>query len=216
MKVLVVGASRGSGAAMVRELVTAGHDVTGLARSAPTEPVAGADYVRGDVMDADALGKAVAGQDAVVVALGISDNPIGVRLRRRASTPLDVRSAGTREVVRAMRETGVRRLLVQTTYGIGDTYARLSPMLKLFFSAVIRPQVDDSERQEGVVRGSGLDWTILRPVALHDGEASTAATVRSDDSVVGMRVSRSQVARAAAGVLDGDATLGKVLSVSSA
>ena len=61
---------------------------------------------------------------------------------------------------------------------------------------------------------SMLHWGVL--VALHDGEASTAATVRSDDSVVGMRVSRSQVARVAAGVLDDDATLGKVLSVSSA
>ena len=216
MKVLVVGASRGSGAAMVRELVTAGHDVTGLARSAPAEPVGGAAYVHADVLDAEALGKAVAGQDAVVVALGISDNPIGVRLRRRASTPLDVRSAGTREVVRAMRETGVRRLLVQTTYGIGDTYAHLSPTLKLFFSAVIRPQVDDSERQEAIVRGSGLDWTIVRPVALHDGDATAVATVRTDDTVVGMRVARSQVARVVADALDDEATLGQVLSVSTA
>jgi uncharacterized protein YbjT (DUF2867 family) len=215
MRVLVVGASRGSGAAMVRELVATGHDVTGLARSAPSEPVAGADYVRADVMDADALGKAVAGHDAVVVALGISDNPIGVRLLRRASTPLDVRSAGTRRVVDAMRETGVRRLLVQTTYGVGETYARLSPMLKVFFSAVIRPQVDDSERQEALVRESGLDWTIVRPVALHDRDEQQPATVRTDDTVVGMRVARRQVARVVATVLDDSGTVGTVLSVSA-
>lgn len=215
MTVLVVGASRGSGAAMVRELTAAGHDVTAFARTDPAEPVPGVAQVRGDVQDADTLSKAVVGQDAVVVTLGISDNPVGVRLRRRASTPLDVRSAGTAAVVEAMRETGVRRLVVQSTYGIGDTYARLSPMLKAFFSLVIRPQVDDSERQEGVVRGSGLDWTILRPVALHDGVDPEPATVRVDDTVVGMRVSRQQVARAAVSALDDSTTLGRTLSISS-
>lgn len=127
MRVLVVGASRGSGAATVRELVSCGHEVTGFARSAPVQAVPGADYVAGDVMDAEALGTVVVGQDAVVVTLGISDNPISVRLFRRASTPLDVRSVGTARVVQAMQETGVGRLVVQSTYGIGDTYERLSP-----------------------------------------------------------------------------------------
>ncbi len=215
MKVLVVGASRGSGAAMVRELAGAGHEVTALARSVPEKPEADVDHVRGDVLDPEALGKAVVGQDAVVVTLGISDNPIGVRLRKRASTPLDVRSAGTAAVVGAMRETGVRRLVVQSTYGIGDTYARLSPTLKVFFSLVIRPQVDDSERQEAVVRGSGLDWTILRPVALHDGPADQPTVVRDDDTVVSMRVSRNQVARAAVTVVAERATVGRTLSISS-
>lgn len=125
MDVLVVGASRGSGAAVVRELATGGHAVTAYARSAPERPVDGARYLAGDVMDTEALAKAMVGQDAVVVALGISDNPIGVRVLRRAGTPLDVRSAGTARVIDAMADAGVRRLVVQTTYGIGDTYARL-------------------------------------------------------------------------------------------
>ncbi|MGC1208879.1 MAG: NAD(P)-binding oxidoreductase [Ornithinimicrobium sp.] len=214
MLVLVVGASRGTGAAMVRELVSAGHGVTGFARSAPVDPVPGATYVAGDVMDAESIGKAVAGQAAVIVALGISDHPIAVRLLRRASTPLDVRSAGTGVVVQAMQESGVRRLVVQSTYGVGDTYARLSPMLKFVFSAVLRPQVDDSARQESVVTRSGLDWTILRPVALHDGEAEHPVTVRTDDTVVGMRVARRQVAQVAASALGDSATISQVLSVS--
>ncbi len=111
MRVLVVGASRGSGAAAVQELAKAGHFVTAFARSAAPERNDGnVQHVAGDVMDPDALGKAMVGQDAVVVALGISDNPITVRLLRRASTPLDVRSRGTAQVVDAMRAAGVRRL----------------------------------------------------------------------------------------------------------
>lgn len=56
-----------------------------------------------------------------MVTLGIPDNPFRVRLTRRASSALDVRSAGTANVVRAMADTGVRRLVVQSTYGIGET-----------------------------------------------------------------------------------------------
>ena len=123
MNVLVVGASRGSGAAAVRALAQAGHLVTAYARSAPVETDSDAvRYVAGDVLDDDALAKAMVGQDAVVVALGISDNPLKVLLLRRASTPLDVRSRGTAKVIDAMRAAGVRRLIVQSTYGIGETY----------------------------------------------------------------------------------------------
>ena len=107
MRVLVVGASRGTGAELVDELARRGHVVTAFSRRA------GGDdprivYQSGDVLDADAVAKAVAGQDAVVVTLGIPDNPFRVRLTRRASSPLDVRSTGTANVVRAMTETGVR------------------------------------------------------------------------------------------------------------
>jgi uncharacterized protein YbjT (DUF2867 family) len=213
MRVLVVGASRGTGAELVGELARRGHVVTAFSRSAGGD-VDGVSYVAGDVLDPDAVTKAVAGQDAVVVTLGIPDNPFRVRLTRRASSPLDVRSAGTANVVRAMTETGVRRLLVQSTYGIGDTYRRLPLALKAFFSLAIRPQVTDHEVQEATVRTSDLDWTILRPVVLHDEERPDPATVRTDDTVPAWKVSRRQVARVAADALSRDEWTGRVLSVS--
>ncbi|MBJ7355998.1 NAD(P)-binding oxidoreductase [Nocardioides sp.] len=213
MRVLVVGASRGTGAELVSELAQRGHVVTAFARSADGD-VDGVSYVAGDVLDADAVTKAVAGQDAVVVTLGIPDNPFRVRLTRRASSRLDVRSAGTANVVRAMTETGVRRLLVQSTYGIGDTYRRMPLALKAFFSLAIRPQVTDHEVQEATVRASDLDWTIIRPVVLHDEERPVPATVRTDDTVPAWKVSRRQVARAMADALSREEWVGRTLSVS--
>jgi nucleoside-diphosphate-sugar epimerase len=213
MKVLVVGSSRGVGAEVVTALADRGHLVTSFARSA----TGGDERVRtlaGDVLDADAVAKAVVGQDAVVVTLGISDNPFKVRLTHRASTPLDVRSAGTANVLAAMKEQGVRRLAMLSTYGIGDTYARLPLGLKAFFSLAIRPQVRDHERQESAVRASGLDWTIVRPVVLNDEPTDTPARVGLDDRVPAMRVSRRQVARVIADGLDRDEWIGRVLSVS--
>jgi uncharacterized protein YbjT (DUF2867 family) len=223
MDVLVVGASRGSGAAVVRALAADGHRVMAFARTAstadlgPDETPGGGEVVRvdGDVMDADALDKAMVGQEAVVVALGISDNPMAVRLLRRADTPLDVRSEGTRRVVEAMQRGGVRRLVVQSTYGLGETRRRLTWQLKAFFSLVIAPQVRDTERQEEIVRGSGLDWTLVRPVVLTDEQTDAPPHVDAGDDFAGLEVARSQVARAEVDALLDPATVGKTLTVSS-
>lgn len=216
MKVLVVGASRGSGAAAVQELARAGHLVTAFARSLP--PGARSDGIRhvtGDVLDPDALGEAMVGQDAVIVALGISDNPIKVRLLRRAGTPLDVRSRGTARVVEAMRAAGVRRLVVQSTYGIGAAYASLPLKAKAFFILVIKPQVADHVRQEQVVRSSGLDWTIVRPVFLEDDDdADSPASVGLQDQVPSVTVSRNQLARVFADAVGRAEWHGQTLSVS--
>ena len=67
-----------------------------------------------------------------------------------------------------MRAQGVRRLVVQSTYGIGDGTKRLPLGLKAFFTLAIRPQVRVHEVQEALVRESGLDRTSVRPVVLHD------------------------------------------------
>ncbi|OHV30057.1 MULTISPECIES: NAD(P)-binding oxidoreductase [Pseudofrankia] len=221
MNVLVVGASRGSGAAAVRALAAEGHRVTAFARSASAADLGPADRDRevvrvdGDVLDAEALAKAMVGQDAVVVTLGISDNPVKVRLARRAATPLDVRSTGTARVVAAMRQVGVPRLVAQTTYGLGAGRRLLPRSLKLVFALLLAPQIRDSERQEEIVRGSGLDWTLIRPVSLTDDQTDAPAHVTTDDTTAGMKVARSQVARVATNALTDPATIHRTLSVSA-
>lgn len=216
MNILVVGASRGSGAAVVEALVAEGHRVTAFARTASSagygEEVVTVD---GDVLDRHDLAKAMVGQDAVVVTLGISDNPLRVQYLRRASTALDIRSQGTRRVVEAMREAGIRRLAVQSTYGLGGGRRSLNLQWKLVFALLLRPQIRDTAVQEQLVRESGLDWTLVRPVALTDEETTTPAHVATDDRRLGMHVTRGQVARVFAGAVTDPATIGQTLSVSS-
>lgn len=195
MDVLVVGASRGTGQAAVKALAAQGHRVTAFARSASKTDFGGAEVnaIDGDVYDAAALEKAVIGQDAVVVTLGISENPINVLLHR-AKTPTDVRSAGTRNAIEAMTRHGVRRLVVQTTYGLGETRKKLSLSWKLTFSLLLRPQIKDHEVQELLVRTSGLDWTLVRPVGLTDEDVARPPKVSLTDEIVSMEIGRGQVA----------------------
>lgn len=216
MDVLVVGASRGTGQAAVKALAAEGHRVTAFARSASKTDFGGAEVnaIDGDVYDAAALEKAVIGQDAVVVTLGISENPISVLLRR-AKTPTDVRSAGTRNAIEAMTRHGVRRLVVQTTYGLGETRKKLSLSWKLTFSLLLRPQIKDHEVQELLVRTSGLDWTLVRPVGLTDEDVARSPKVSLTDEIVSMEVGRGQVAAVEAEAVTRPDWVGATVSLSA-
>lgn len=197
MKVLVMGATGGSGQAAVKALLAAGHEVTAFARA----PGAGAPRLRwavGDAMSAADVDAAVRGQDAVVVALGIRENPLRVRLFGSARTPMEVRSKGTANVIAAMERHGVQRLVVQTTYGIGATKGRLGVVDALFFALLLAPQIEDTERQEALVRASDRAWVLVQPVHLVDdaGAADAPMPFHSTHGETGaMRVSRGSVGR---------------------
>ncbi|MFD0000539.1 NAD(P)-dependent oxidoreductase [Nocardia sp. NPDC127526] len=220
MKILVLGATGGTGAAVVAELLTRGHDVTAFSRHAEslldsrTSPSLRA--ITGDATDPAAVDNAVAGQDAVVIALGITENPFRVRLLGPAHTAMNVRSHGTSNVVAAMRRHNVRRLLVLSVYGIGPTAGRLRLSDKIFYPLVIGNQVADHIRQEEIVRRSGLDWTIAQPVHLSDEEGPTPALVSPAGEVGGWHVPRTAVGRVFADTLEKSAYIGESIAVSAA
>lgn len=197
MKILVFGATGGSGRAAMEHLVLQGHEVTAFTRQAPagSEDTERVRYVSGDVMNATDVEHAVAGQDAVIVTLGIRENALRVRVFGPARTPLDVRSAGTRNVIDAMRKHGVRKLVVQTSYGTGDTRDRLGLVDKLFFDLILKPQIADTEKQHDDVLASGLDWVIVQPVHLTDAPDSDMPYASTAGEVMTLKVSRNSVGR---------------------
>ena len=216
MKVLVVGATGGSGRAAVETLAGRGHEVTAFARraSAVFGSRTGVRAVDGDATVPEDVGRAVRGQDAVVVTLGITEHPLRVRLFGSAGTPLDVRSRGTAVVVAAMREQGVRRLVVQSSYGVGETRDRLPLSSRLVFALLLRPQIADHERQERIVRDSGLDWSLVQPVYLTDGDEPAALSSTGDAE--GMRVSRRAVGGVLADLVEEPGVHGRTLTVTGA
>lgn len=195
--VLVVGATGGSGRAAVEALLAAGHAVTAFSRHADRLPLRHPRLrcVNGDAMQPAEVDAVVRGHGAVVVTLGIADDALRVRLTGRASTALDVRSAGTRHVIAAMQRHGVRRLVVQSSYGVGPTRDRLPFVYRLMFALLLKPQIADTERQEAAVRASGLDWVIVQPVNLDDRHAGGELLASAEGVVGSMKVARRQVGR---------------------
>ena len=160
MKVAVFGATGSVGWHVVQQGLGRGHEVTAFVRDPSGLDVAHERLTvfRGDVLDAAAVEGAVGGQEAVMCSLGAG---------RRGR----VRSEGTRNIVRAMEGAGVRRLVCQTTLGAGDSSGNLDFFWKhVMFGLLLREAFADHEQQEAHVRGSDLDWTIVRPAAFTDGE----------------------------------------------
>lgn len=216
MKVLVIGATGGSGRAAVEELLSAGHEVTAFARRPEALPVSSErlKVFQGDATRAGDVERAVAGQDAVIVTLGIRENPLTVRMRGSAGTPLDVRSVGTRNVISAMRGHGVRKLVVQSSYGVGETRGRLPLKWRLLFSLLLKPQIADTERQEQEVRESGLDWVLVQPVGLTDEADAKAPFASPVGEARVWNISRRSVGRFLVEAAEGSKYIGRSVALS--
>ena len=158
MNITVFGATGTIGRLVVEQALTAGHHVTAFTRDAARVTMSHdrLHVVEGDVTDPEGCLPAVKGADAVVVALGAGRKGV-------------VREAGTRAVVAAMQEAGVRRLVCQSTLGVGSSRPNLDLVWKyLMFGLLLRPAYADHVRQEAVVKASDLDWTTVRPSAFTD------------------------------------------------
>ena len=143
--------------------------------------------VRGDVLLPATLGPACAGVSAVVSVLG-SKPTLG---------PDTMLSTGTANLVRACRDAGVGRLVVVTGMGAGDSRGHGGWLYdRLLLPLLLRQVYADKDRQEQLLRSSGLDWTIVRPAFLTDGPRTGTCRVVTDltPKTRLTRVSRADVA----------------------
>jgi uncharacterized protein YbjT (DUF2867 family) len=195
MRVIVFGATGGTGRATLLALVAAGHQVTAFARDSRTlEGMAGVAATRGDVMRQSDVFEAMPGHDAVIVSLGNSLNPFAMMVGVKRTTAADVCEVGTRHIIAAMEAHGVGRLVAVTAFGIGATRARLPLMFKIFYRLVLREHMADKERQEALIKESGLHWTIVQPVGLIDGAATGQWFTDDKGRIRRQQIRRSDVA----------------------
>lgn len=194
MRILIFGATGGTGRELVRQALERGQSVSAFARDpAALDKRDGLRGIAGDALDAASVERAVAGHDAVICALG-----------RPAASPGRVRSAGTRNIVRAMERVGPRRLICQSTIGIGDSRPLLPPLYRyLLVPLLLRRTFAEHERQEAAVRSSQLDWTIVRAGALSDGEGTGSYRhgFPPSERSIEFEISRADVANFTVGLL---------------
>lgn len=162
MKVLVVGAAGKTGRTVVEQAMQAGHQVTAFVHSAEGYDVPGVEIHAGDARDAAAMESAVLGQDAVIDTVG-GKTPY-------KHTTLETTVATT--IVAAMQRHSVRRLIVTSSVGVGDSTAHTPFSVKIVVATFLRGSTPDKANMESAVRGSGLDWVITRPAVLNDKPAT--------------------------------------------
>lgn len=196
--ILVLGATGGTGRLIAREAQARGYKVTALVRSAEKAgDLKGARLVTGDARDANALRAALKGQDAVISALGTPASPF------REVTLL---SSATRALVEAMKAEQISRLVAITGIGAGDSRGHGGFVFDhLIYPLLLRHVYADKDRQEAIVRASGLDWVLVRPAVLNDKAGRGDVRALEDlSSFHGGTISREDVAQFAVAQVESD------------
>ena len=178
-KLVVFGASGGTGRPIVTQALAAGHEVTAFVRDAATAPP-GARVVTGDVLDASAVAAAVAGHDVIVSALGHRRTSPRNPWSRDLSPPQLMEHA-TRHILDGARAHGVGRVLYVGVHGCGDSRARTGFIYRwLVERTTIGIALRDFNVVEGQLAACGLEWLICRPTTLVDGAPRGRWRVRQD------------------------------------
>lgn len=188
-RILIVGATGGTGRQLVAQALERGFRVTALVRNPSKLRLEHQrlTVVQGNVLDAASIDTAMRGQEAVLSALG----------HRRYFHPTRIQSEGTKNTLRAMETHGVRRFVCMTSLGIGNSAGRLGLIYTFFVVPVILPfYFWDKTRQERVIAASGVDWTIVRPGALTNGRKRGSVRQGADvgNFIWTVSVSRADVA----------------------
>ncbi len=207
MQLLVVGATGGTGRQAVEQALERGHYVTAFVRD-PAKLILqhpNLTVLTGDVLKPDTILPAVRRQNAVFCSLG---GRIGQQDHAVAE--------GTKNLIVAMHQADVRRLLVVSSLGVGSSYAEASLPSKLFIKTFLSGPIAEKEIQEQAVRESGLDWIIARPTSLTNDPATGQykAEEHLKFSAFAMpRISRADVAAFLLDQLDSDAYLQKAVTI---
>lgn len=202
MNIALFGATGGTGLQVLMQALGQGHSVRALARDPSKLPtgLAGLVAVPGDVLDPTAVRACLQGSDAVVCVLGT-----------RGGEPIEAR--GTRTLVAAMADLGVRRLVAVTSLGVGDSKDQIPLFFKIMMQIGLRKIMAAKEDQERTIMESDLDWTIVRPGGLTDGPRTGVYASGLDKSIQARRISRADVADFVLKQLDDDRFLHRTPAV---
>ena len=206
MKLIVLGATGGTGLEIVRQAMEHGHSVTAFARAPEPLKKFGdrVAVIRGDLLNSAELARVIAGHDAVLSGFGprVPISKAEASLLRNFAVAL----------TSAMLHAGVGRVVVESTaFLFKDS---IMPPTYLFGRLFFPDTVMDASGMEGIFRKSGLDWTMVRPPRLTDKARTGNYRVREGHlPAFGFTISRSDVADFMIGAVENRTSIGKVVGV---
>jgi len=164
MRLAVFGATGRTGRHLVDQALARSHEITALCRDPGRMRLQhpALQVITGHIRDRDLIAQALEGQDAVVCTLG-----------QNATSGRDVLSCAAENLIPAMEQAGVRRIVSLICAAVPDPRdprptldTRLrNKLMGLLAARAIR----DAAHHARLVRHSGLEWTLARPPRLTDG-----------------------------------------------
>lgn len=188
MKIAIFGGTGRTGQHLVRQALEKGHQVVVLARNPDKLSIEdpGLNTIQGDVKDPQAVQKTVAGVEAVLSALGPTSNQ-----------PTFEVSQGMSNILNAMKNEGVSRLVITAGAGVGDpndTPKFFNHVMNFLLKLMARNVLADMSKVVEMTRASDLEWTVVRLPMLTDDPKSGNVKVGYVGKGMGSRISRADIA----------------------
>jgi putative NADH-flavin reductase len=160
-KIIVFGATGGSGKETVQQAIEKGYQVTAVVRNTAALDLIHPDLkiIKGDVLQPATFEKEIIGKEAVISCLGAGNS----------IKPTTVYSAGISNIMTAMKEAAVKRLIcisavaLYTNKEMGFFIRAIS---KVLLHNILKNPYADMRLMENIVEAGNIDWTIVRPPAL--------------------------------------------------
>jgi putative NADH-flavin reductase len=211
MNLTIFGATGASGTILTSRALDAGHKVTAIVRdpsrlAVPAQPRL--HIVTASVMDPASIAPALEGTDAVISAVG-----------PRGTGPTTVIQDSARSIIQAMDKTGTRRFVQVSGSIVADEGESL--YMRLLLKPVarrtsLRHVCADMRAGEAEIRASDLDWTIVRPPALTNKNATGTYRIAIDRNLPhGFTISRGDLAAYLLALLDDPATVHRHVAIAN-
>ncbi len=206
MKLLVFGATGGTGQQIVKQALAAGHEVVAFARrpEAVTVQDKRLTVAQGDVLDRAAVDRAVAGCDIALSALGTRGGPSAL-------------VEGTRNILDAAQAHGTQRSLWISSFGVGESLGQMGWFARNFIAGTfLKATLEEKATQENIIMASGTPWIIARPGGLTDGPRMGRYQCVPSDAKVSLgrpQISRADVADFLLKNLTDETWLGKAVGL---
>jgi putative NADH-flavin reductase len=183
MKIAIFGASGRTGILTVYQALGKGHQVTAFARKSSSVTIQhkNIQVIQGDILEYDKVKQAIEGQDVVISALGVESRK-----------PTTVLSEGTRNILKAMEECKVNRIICMSSAGVlgndaGFLFGKI--IMPLFLKQIFLDKV----RQMKLIMDTNFEWVIVRPAGLTDAPKTGKYKI-SMGPPVSRRIPRADVA----------------------
>jgi putative NADH-flavin reductase len=192
VKLTIFGGTGEAGRQLIEQALAEGDEIVAFARN-PSRLALHHEHltvVQGDLNDKAGIERAVNGADAVISLLGPRPG------EDSKSKPL---TQGTRNIIAAMKRFSVRRLIIVSTPSASVPNDLPDLKFKILVSIIkitMRPAYEEIINVARVVRGSDLDWTIVRVSTLSNKPESGKVRVGYlGRGEVGVQLSRADMAR---------------------
>jgi putative NADH-flavin reductase len=188
MKILIIGATRGIGKALLETALKDNFDITVLARRPEKITISHPQLrvIKGDVLETESLKAAANGQDTICSCIGV---PITFK-------PVDLFSKAARNIVATVQQNPGQKYIAVTGIGAGDSKGHGGFLYdKIFKPLLLKNIYADKDREEELIKSSGVDWMIVRPAGLTNGKLTGKYHIFNDlKGVTAKRISRLDVA----------------------